>query len=82
MPSGVQLKFATFNYQDGEISDAQGLLTVQVKDRNYIKDKTDFHKLDILGLPLLFKINILRVNKINPIQRTHKWRELHLYSTF
>lgn len=78
MPSGAQGKLATFQFYDGEISDAQ-VPTSSPSRGNYIHDKIDFHKLDILGLPPLCKINILRLNKINLIRGYNKWRELHLY---
>lgn len=36
----------------------------------------------ILALPLLFRMDVLRFHRINPIQRIQQRRELHLYVTF
>lgn len=75
-PSTISQCHLVFNYSLWRLNSKlekflkhKGLLTVHVKGRNYTKDKTDFHKVDGLGWPLWFKIHILRLNTVNPIQR-------------
>lgn len=69
MPSTVQLKLATFKLQHGENVDDAWAYS-QSKEREIIQRETlSFHKLELLGFTLVFEINILRLKKINPIQR-------------